>query len=300
MVTYAGRGPVRAGTDAAERTRVAPLLTPRRNVNPPARRRSVAALSLAFALLAGMILAAMLLAAPATVRVPQFRGLGKAAITSRTHRLHLHPVFTARYDRVTAGLAIAQSPAPGVRVDRDSTVRIVLSEGPPPVEVPRLIGETAGSARAILRSLGLGVTATAVPAPGVQAGTVTSQAPAAGIYLRPRTNVTLSVAEVPSWRTLTSFSGNGNSRSVPFRIRGPQWRVAYRLSYVGTCTFIIFCSGPSAQVINLNTGSVATQFDLNDGGDQTHVFQLGPGLYQIRVAPGSDTAKWAVDVQDYY
>jgi hypothetical protein len=72
------------------------------------------------------------------------------------------------------------------------------------------------------------------------------------------------------------------------------------MSYDGTCTFIFICSGPSAQAINLSNHSIASQFDLSDGSGQTKAIDSGPGLYGIKISPGSDTAKWSVEVQDYY
>ena len=62
-------------------TRRAPKLSPRRNVNPSARRRSVAALTFAFGLLAAMIVGAVLLGSAARVRVPSLHGLSRSSVT---------------------------------------------------------------------------------------------------------------------------------------------------------------------------------------------------------------------------
>jgi serine/threonine-protein kinase len=283
-----------------EPTRVAPKLGPRRRFNPAARRRRVALLGLAFLLLAAMILGAVLLAPPARVRVPRLLGLGRGAITVRLHAPSLRVAFTSRYDDTRPGSAIAQRPSPGRRVNEGSTIRVTLSAGPPPVEVPRLVGQGSTPARAILGSLGLGARVTAVPAPGVQPGIVTAQSPAGGHYLRPHSSVALTIAETPQWRPLTAFEGTDGGQSVPFRIRGSQWRISYRMAYVGTCALIFFCDGPSARIFRPGSGSSVDTFGLNDGGEQTQVVHSGPGLYEIQIAPGSDTARWSVTVQDYY
>jgi hypothetical protein len=281
-------------------TRLAPRMAPRRNINPPARRRTIALLGGAFVLLAAMIAAAIVLAPASRVRVPRLRGLQRAAVIATARKAGVRPSFTRLFDSSPPGTAIAQIPAPGARVNRGSAVRVTLSGGPPPVKVPRLVGEGSAPARAILTSLGLGARMTPVPAPGVQPGTVTAQTPLAGRYLASHRSVALSVAETPSWRPLTSFAGNLSGQSVPFRIRGNQWRIVYRMSYVGTCTFILFCNGPNAQVVGLQSGSTETQFGLSDGGSQTNVVHSGPGLYQVKVTPGSDNANWSMDIQDYY
>ena len=283
-----------------ERTRVAPKLAPRRNVNPAARRRSVALLAFSFLLLAAMILAAVLLAGPTRVRVPKLDGISRAAVLSRVHRVRLRATFTKRFDKSPAGLAIAQSPSPGARLAQGGAVRVVLSAGPPPVEVPRLVGQSAPAARSVLESLGLKAHVNSVPAPGVQAGTVTGQSPDAGKYLRPHATVSLSAAETPEWRAVTSFSGTGAGQSVAFRIRGSRWRVVYRMSFVGTCEFIFFCDGPNAQVTRVGGGGSVDQFGMNDGGEQTEVVRSGAGVYQARVTPGSDTTRWSMTVEDYY
>ena len=140
---------------------------------------------------------------------------------------------------------------------------------------------------------------TSVPAPGSAPGTVTAQSPGAGQQRPAHSTVTLSVAQAPQWRTLSAFSGTDAGRSPVFHIEGQQWRVVYRMGYVGTCTFIVFCSGPNAHVRNLDTGQ-STSFDLANGSHQSQTFTSGPGRYRIEVAPGNDTATWSIEIQDYY
>ena len=163
-----------------------------------------------------------------------------------------------------------------------------------------MVGGGATAATAALRHLGLRTRLSPSAGPRVTPGLVTHQSPAAGSDLARHATVILSVAETPRWRPLTSFAGTSDARSVPFRIRGTQWRVVYGMGYDGLCTFIFICSGPSAQVVDLNRPSDATKFDLNKGSDQTQVFKAGAGLYQISIQPGSDTAHWSMEVEDYY
>ena len=286
--------------DEITATRVAPPMTPRRNVNPPARRRRGVALACVGLILVGMVAGAILIGSAGRVRVPDLRGLRKASVTVKARLAKVHPAFTAHYSAAPKGIAIAQTPSPGTRVSNGGAVRVVLSAGPAPVLVPQVVGGAATAATAALGRLGLRTDVSQVPAPGVAPGLVTHQSPAAGSDLARHATVTLSVAEEPSWRPLTSFAGDSSGRSVPFRIRGTQWRVVYSMGYEGLCTFIFFCSGPSAQVVNLNHSSDQTKFGLNSGSAQTRVFPSGAGLYQINVSPGSDTAHWSIAVEDYY
>ena len=282
-------------------TRFRPPYSPRKTVNPAARRRRAAALTGVFLLLLAMVGAAILIGSVGHVRVPSLLGLRRASITTRTRHLHLHAAFDNHFSPTAPeGTAISQTPAAGTGVPDGATVKVMLSAGPPPVELPGLKGQSFAAAQGELQRLGLHASMTQVAAPGVAAGTVTHQSPAAGAELRPGFTVSLSVAETPRWRSLTSLAGDGQGRSVPFRILGTRWRILYSMGYQGTCTFIFFCSGPSARVANLNSGSAAAGFDLNDGSGQTQVLHSGPGRYQITVSPGDDTARWSIQVQDYY
>jgi serine/threonine-protein kinase len=300
-------GPVRPGAGNGSRrprdvdpTRVAPRMTKRRNVNPPARRRAALAIGSVLTLVVAMLALARVLSPPARVRVPQLHGLGESAARARVRHGKLRPVFASTHDSARRGTAISQRPAAGARVSEGSTVRIVLSLGPPPVPVPKLVGQTASSAQSKLHSLGLRAALSVVPAPGTQPGIVTSQTPRAGKSVPAHGRVALDVAETPSWHEVTSFSGSDSGSSVPFRIQGSQWRVMYRMSYAGTCTFIFICNGPSAQVQQLRGGSASAGFDLNEGDHQTRTFQSGPGVYQVSITPGSDNAQWSVEIDDYY
>jgi hypothetical protein len=240
--TSRARGPGTPGPSdrpRVDRTRVAPQRNPRRNVNPAARRRTLALLALVVAILVGMVVAAVLLAKPS-------------------------------------------------------------KSAPPQIKVPRLAGERTANGRTVLRSIGLRARVIAVPAPGVTPGTVTRQAPAAATKLAPRSTVTLFVAEVPRWRTVTSFSGENDGQSVRFRIRGTHARTVYSMAYDGTCTLIFICSGPSAKVVNLGNPSQTAQFDLNEGQNQTKTYQSDAGLYQVTISAGDDNAKWSMTVQDWY
>ena len=148
---------------------------------------------------------------------------------------------------------------------------------PPPVKVPQLAGEPVSQAQANLQRIGLGSRVAVIAAPGVPAGTVTSQSPAPGTELTPSRSVALDVAETPHWQPVTSLAGSSQATTVRFHVRGTRWRVVYTMSYQGTCTFIFFCSGPGAQVDNTATGSPVSGFSLSDGGRQTRVFDTGPG-----------------------
>jgi hypothetical protein len=279
------------------RTLVAPGWSARRLIDVAARRRTLGAFAVALVVLSGLLAGAWLTRAT-RVRVPVLRGLSQSALVARLSRAGLKALTVHRYSSVTAaGMVIAQRPAPGAAVDAGTEVRVTLSAGPPPVAVPRVLGFSAPYAQNLIRQLGLQVRAEPVPGYGAAVGSVIRQSPVPQTSLRHDGTVTLDVAEAPRWRNLTGFAGR---QSAPFQIRGRRWRLVYRMGYSGTCTFIFFCSGPTARVRSLSAGTPVGSFSLNSGTGQTQVFDTGPGSYVVSITPGGDSARWSIEVQDWY
>ena len=48
------------------------------------------------------------------------------------------------------------------------------------------------------------------------------------------------------------------------------------------------------------SGSTFGSFELGEGGEQTHTFDSGPGLYRLDVSGGNDSARWTMTVEDRY
>lgn len=281
-------------------TEVAPEFGRRRDANPAGRRRAAALVAAVIVLIAGMLVAARVIGAATRVDVPALRGLTRAAAAGTLARLHLNGAFSSRYDAAaTTGIVIGQSPAARRRLDEGSVVNVVLSAGPPPVRLPVLTSESADSARSQLAGLGLSATVVRQPDPGMTPGTVTAQSPPAGQLVPAHSHVRLVVVQEPQWRAITTFTGFDAGASGPFTIKGTRWRVVYSMSYIGTCTFIFFCDGPTAHVREIS-GGPPTDFSLSNGSDETQVFDTGPGVYRIEITPGDDDARWSVAVQDWY
>jgi hypothetical protein len=238
--------------------------------------------------------------APGHLSVPELHGMPKGRILATAHRDGFHATFSGRYSNRPRSTAIGQNPAPGTRVGDGATVQVVLSRGPRPVTVPPVLGASASAAETALNGLKLRADVTQVPAPGAVTGTITHQSPSAGASVAPGSTVSLWAAEAPQLRPLTSFSSDGSGRSVPFRIRGSRWEITYSMGFQGTCTFIFFCSGPSATVTNVGNGSTVDEFNLGEGSSKDRIFKSGPGVYQITVSPGDDSANWRIHVDDYY
>ena len=276
-------------------TRRAPRMSRRRNVNPPARRRAIAALGLVIGLLGAMITAAVLIGHTAHTRVPGLVRLPQARARAAARHAHVRVAVSRSYASAKPGIVIAQHPQAGIQVPKDTLVRLTVSKGPRPVQVVNVKSRSLADAQRSLRGLGLRTAVRQVPAPGTTPGTVVAQNPAGGSAPRGST-VTLSVAEVPQWHVVTAFTG---SASGPFHIIGTHWRIVYRMAFQGTCTWILFCSGPSARVSD-PAGRYVAGFGLSDGTGQVQSFNTGAGTYDVRVTPGADDADWSLEVQDNY
>ena len=93
-------------------------------------------------------------------------------------------------------------------------MHLTISRGPAPVKVINLVHDSVGDAVRSLHQLGLRAVVRHVASPATSPGTVVGQAPTDG--MRPRgSRVTLNVAEVPQWRTVTTFDGRSSDRALP-------------------------------------------------------------------------------------
>jgi serine/threonine-protein kinase len=277
-------------------TRRAPQYSPRHNVNPSRRRRAIAAVGVVIALLVAMVAAALVIGHTTYARVPSVLHRSRGHALSALRRAHLRVSTHRSYDAAAAaGTVIGESPRGRARVARGTTVHLTISKGPAPVQVLNVVHQDVADAQSSLHRLGLRTHVRDVPAPGTSPGTVVGQTPAGGH--RPRGSiVTLNVAEVPSWHTVTTFDGRS---SGVVHIQGERWRVVYKMDFQGTCTWILFCSGPTARVTDA-AGRYVAGFGLQNGTNEVQTFSKGAGDYDVQVTPGGDQAGWSVQVQDLY
>jgi eukaryotic-like serine/threonine-protein kinase len=95
---------------------------------------------------------------------------------------------------VEEGFVIRQDPAGGVRVDKDSTVTIFVSTGPPMTEVPDVVGDNVDDAIAALAGADLKVNRQNVFSEQ-PAGTVVAQEPKGGQRVEVGTQVRINVSQ---------------------------------------------------------------------------------------------------------
>jgi serine/threonine-protein kinase len=97
---------------------------------------------------------------------------------------------------VQKGLAIKTSPPKDRLIPRGSEVRLLVSSGPPQVQVPSVVGQDKDVARATLQDQGFKVTAELATS-DTPKGKVISQSPGAGATVDKGSRVTITVSKGP-------------------------------------------------------------------------------------------------------
>lgn len=128
------------------------------------------------------------------VTAPAVAGMSEADAVAALQAVGLTPVVGEGENstEVAAGLVIRQSPAPGEgQLHRGDSVTIVVSQGPPLVEVPDVFGQSTKKATQMLEHAGFEVNVEKLL--GGVFGTVHSQDPAAGTLAPLGSRVTISI-----------------------------------------------------------------------------------------------------------
>ncbi len=108
-----------------------------------------------------------------------------------TAKLKLDPNQKVKTDdKATAGSVVGQTPAPGTKVSKNSPVTILVAVGSGKVNVPNIVGQTAGDAEKTLRAKNLTL-GQASPQPVDPKGKISSQIPAAGEVVKAGTPVNI-------------------------------------------------------------------------------------------------------------
>ena len=116
-------------------------------------------------------------------------------------------VTFAHSSSVPRGIVAAQTPKPGTRVGRGSTVRLVVSRGPNQVSVPSVVGEAEGQAKRDLRRVGLVPRVERLNDETVPKGQVVRQSPGPDVVVSGGERVDLVVSLGPFVRPVPDVVG---------------------------------------------------------------------------------------------
>lgn len=104
------------------------------------------------------------------------------------------PVFD---DKAPLGTVAGTRPEVGTEVKRESTVELLVSKGPEPVQVPSLVGKKQQGATAALKAVGLTPSITRTYSETVAKGRVMSAKPITGTTVNSGTSVDLVISDGP-------------------------------------------------------------------------------------------------------
>jgi eukaryotic-like serine/threonine-protein kinase len=138
---------------------------------------------------------------PPKVTVPELIGRSRDEAISALSELGLKRNVVEVFSEEEEGTVVAQSPTPGRRVNKGSSVRINVSRGVQPVGVPTVVGEPYETAASRLQAAGFAVARRDVDSEQAR-GTVVSQSPAGGAQAARGSTVTLSVSKGPRQSTI--------------------------------------------------------------------------------------------------
>jgi eukaryotic-like serine/threonine-protein kinase len=161
---------------------------------------------------------------PEQVPVPPVVGLTLASAQNRLEKVGLNS--SRREENSTTvdkGRVISASPGEGEKVDKGSTVTLVVSSGPEQVDVPDVSGTSFDEAQSTLQNAGFKVNRTDKES-DEDPGTVLSQNPKGGTQADAGLTVTLTVAKEPTEVAVPDVTGEDAAAAVR-RLSGQGFEV---------------------------------------------------------------------------
>ena len=144
---------------------------------------------------------------PQQVAVPQVVGLTVSSARGRLQKAGLQASEREENsDTVAAGRVISVSPPEGQKVDKGSSVTLVVSSGKPQVQVPDVVGKSFDEAQSTLQAAGFKVTRVDKESDKA-AGTVLAQNPKSGARIDAGSTIALTVAKEPSQVPVPDVTG---------------------------------------------------------------------------------------------
>jgi len=126
------------------------------------------------------------------VQIPTIVGKKQQGATAELKAIGLVPSITRTYsESVAKGRVMSVRPSVGTTVNSGTTVELTVSDGPPPVVVPKLIDMRRREAIAALTKLGLKVNV--VSGQATPLNRVYSQTPSPGTQIPKGSTVTIRV-----------------------------------------------------------------------------------------------------------
>jgi eukaryotic-like serine/threonine-protein kinase len=151
---------------------------------------------------------------PELVPVPSVEGLVLAEARDRIRETRLEARVRLQFhESVPDGRVISQSPPPDAPLEVGQRVELVVSRGPEPVTVPRVVELSEDEAASRLRSEDLTVRVTQDFSASVPKGDVISQSPAPFARVAPDSTVTIVVSQGPREFPMPDVRGQNRAQA---------------------------------------------------------------------------------------
>jgi serine/threonine-protein kinase len=145
---------------------------------------------------------------PQQVAVPQLVGLTVSSARGRLEKAGLEASEReANSDTVEKGRVVSVSPQEGQKVDKGSSVTLVISSGKPQAEVPDVVGKNFDEAQSTLQAAGFKVTRKDKETDKEDPGTVLAQSPTGGTQVDSGSAIALTVAKESSQVAVPDVTG---------------------------------------------------------------------------------------------
>ena len=151
---------------------------------------------------------------PQQVAVPQVVGLTVSSARGRLDKAGLQPSEREENsDTVAKGKVVSVSPGEGQKVDKGSSVTLVVSSGKPQAEVPDVVGKSFDEAQSTLQAAGFKVTRKDKES-DKDPGTVLAQDPKSGAQIDSGSTVALTVAKEPAAAPVPDVTGEDSPDAI--------------------------------------------------------------------------------------
>ncbi|MEX2420244.1 MAG: PASTA domain-containing protein, partial [Actinomycetota bacterium] len=196
---------------------------------------------------------------PPPVQVPALIGVPVSEAKERLRKadLKVGDVTQAYSDRLGIDQVIRQSVQGGAGAPFGSEIDLVISRGPTPVAVPKVIGATEEDATSELQALGFLVTVDEEFSEDVARGRVISQEPGKGSQLQPGNAVTIVVSLGPPEFPMPNVVGMSRDAAVA------------RLTELGLIVDIAIVPGQEGSTVVFQEPATGT---IVHAGDLVHIY----------------------------
>ena len=150
-----------------------------------------------------------------SVKIPKLAGTDALTAQAALEKLGLQvEVAQEQSDTVKAGIVIRTDPAAGKKVEPASTITLIVSAGPAPVNVPDVAGLDQIEATQQLVAAGFRVSKTTEPSSSVDVGRVIRTQPGAGSPQAKDSTVTIVVSSGPKQSAVPDVVGMSQASAV--------------------------------------------------------------------------------------